>query len=71
MFTVNIGDINAGHKVMAIKKAELDIFSIVLCEKAADSTPTKYVVWSFSHTSGGFGSGYYEDNLADARKACV
>ena len=69
MADVKIGDTNAGYKVIAIKKGALPIFSIVLCEKVDNSAPTKYVVWSFSHNSGSFGSGYYEDNLAKAQKA--
>ena len=71
MFTVKIGDIHAGYKVIAVKKAELPIFSIVLCEKVADSAcaETKYVVWTFYHSTGTVGGGYYEDNLAEAQKA--
>jgi hypothetical protein len=69
MANVKLGDTNAGYKVIAVKEGELPIFSIVLCEKVDRSAPTNYVVWSFSHNSGSFGSGYYEDNLAKAQKA--
>jgi len=69
MADVQIGDRNAGYKVIAVKKGELPIFSIVLCEKVGKSAPTNYVVWSFSHKYGSFGSGFYDDNLAKAQKA--
>jgi hypothetical protein len=61
-----VGDLNAGYRIIAVKKGILDHLSIVLAEKVNPSAPTKYVIWAFDGV--GFKSGIYRDDRDEAKK---
>lgn len=67
-FAVSIGDTNVGYKAVAVKKGAMGDRSIVLAERVSDTAPTKYVVWYFDHSTGGFKSGIYENDREEAQK---
>ena len=68
MSTVNIGDTNAGFKVIAVKKGAAGHISIVLAEKLSGEAGAVYVTWAFDHSMGFFKWGMYCDDRTEAEK---
>jgi hypothetical protein len=64
--SVVVGDLNAGYRIITVKKGIMDHLSIVLAEKVDAAAPTKYVIWAFDGV--GFKSGIYRDDRDEAQK---
>ncbi len=64
---VAVGDLNAGYKVIDVKKGIMEHLSIVLAERVDTAAPTKYVIWAFDGV--GFKSGIYQNDREEAKKA--